>query len=118
MDDGTVRHYEGYRVQHNLSRGPGKGGVRYHPDVTLEEVLAHAQGLLAVAVAPADPDAAFLSTVTRLHAGFDDDRLSLGVALHAGMACACSATWARMAAVIFALDRQCIRSLSDRGGLV
>jgi len=35
-----VRHFEGYRVQHNLSRGPGKGGVRYHPDVTLEEVMA------------------------------------------------------------------------------
>ena len=40
MDDGAVRHFEGYRVQHNLSRGPGKGGVRYHPDVTLEEVMA------------------------------------------------------------------------------
>jgi glutamate dehydrogenase (NAD(P)+) len=40
MDNGEVRHFEGYRVQHNLSRGPGKGGVRYHPDVTLEEVLA------------------------------------------------------------------------------
>ena len=40
MDNGDVRHFEGYRVQHNLSRGPGKGGVRYHPDVTLEEVLA------------------------------------------------------------------------------
>ena len=40
MDDGTVRHFEGYRVQHNLSRGPGKGGVRFHPDVTLEEVMA------------------------------------------------------------------------------
>jgi glutamate dehydrogenase (NAD(P)+) len=40
LDDGTVAHYEGYRVQHNLSRGPGKGGVRYHPQVTLEEVLA------------------------------------------------------------------------------
>ena len=40
MDDGTVRHFEGFRVQHNLSRGPGKGGVRYHPDVTLEEVMA------------------------------------------------------------------------------
>ena len=40
MDDGTVAHFEGYRVQHNLSRGPGKGGVRYHPDVTLEEVMA------------------------------------------------------------------------------
>ncbi len=40
MDDGTVQHFEGYRVQHNLSRGPGKGGVRYHPQVTLEEVMA------------------------------------------------------------------------------
>src|SRR6478735_3485525 len=40
MDDGSVVHFEGYRVQHNLSRGPGKGGVRYHPDVTLEEVMA------------------------------------------------------------------------------
>ena len=40
MDDGTVRHFEGYRVQHNLSRGPGKGGVRYHPQVNLEEVMA------------------------------------------------------------------------------
>ena len=40
LDNGTVAHYEGFRVQHNLSRGPGKGGVRYHPDVTLEEVMA------------------------------------------------------------------------------
>jgi glutamate dehydrogenase (NAD(P)+) len=40
LDDGTIAHHEGYRVQHSLSRGPGKGGVRYHPDVTLEEVMA------------------------------------------------------------------------------
>jgi glutamate dehydrogenase (NAD(P)+) len=40
MDDGSIRHFEGYRVQHNLSRGPGKGGVRYHPDVDLNEVMA------------------------------------------------------------------------------
>jgi glutamate dehydrogenase (NAD(P)+) len=40
LDDGNVAHFEGYRVQHNLSRGPGKGGVRFHPDVTLEEVMA------------------------------------------------------------------------------
>ena len=40
MDDGTIRHFEGYRVQHNLSRGPGKGGIRYHPDVDLNEVTA------------------------------------------------------------------------------
>jgi glutamate dehydrogenase (NAD(P)+) len=40
MDDGSLRHFEGYRVQHNLFRGPGKGGVRFHPEVTLEEVMA------------------------------------------------------------------------------
>ena len=40
MDDGTVQHFEGYRVQHNLTRGPGKGGVRFHPDVNLDEVMA------------------------------------------------------------------------------
>ncbi len=39
-DDGTIAHYEGYRVQHNLSRGPGKGGVRFHPAVSLNEVMA------------------------------------------------------------------------------
>jgi len=39
-DDGTIAHYEGYRVQHNLSRGPGKGGIRFHPAVTLNEVMA------------------------------------------------------------------------------
>lgn len=40
LDNGTVAHYEGYRVQHNLSRGPGKGGVRFHQDVCLSEVMA------------------------------------------------------------------------------
>jgi len=40
MDDGSVRVFEGYRVQHNLERGPAKGGIRYHPDVTLDEVKA------------------------------------------------------------------------------
>jgi len=40
LDNGTVMHFEGYRVQHNMSRGPGKGGVRYHQDVTLSEVMA------------------------------------------------------------------------------
>ncbi|MCA0243878.1 MAG: Glu/Leu/Phe/Val dehydrogenase [Proteobacteria bacterium] len=40
LDDGSVAHFEGYRVQHSLTRGPGKGGVRYHPDVTLDEVMA------------------------------------------------------------------------------
>lgn len=40
MDDGSVRVFEGYRVQHSSSRGPCKGGIRYHPDVDLDEVRA------------------------------------------------------------------------------
>ncbi len=40
LDNGSVAHFEGYRVQHNTSRGPGKGGVRFHQDVTLSEVMA------------------------------------------------------------------------------
>jgi len=40
MDDGSVRMFTGYRVQHSLAPGPGKGGVRYHPAVTLDEVKA------------------------------------------------------------------------------
>lgn len=40
MDDGRVRVFTGYRVQHNLARGPAKGGIRYHPNVTLDEVKA------------------------------------------------------------------------------
>ena len=40
MDDGTVKVFKGYRVIHNTARGPGKGGIRYHPDVTFEEVKA------------------------------------------------------------------------------
>jgi glutamate dehydrogenase (NAD(P)+) len=40
LDDGSVRAFTGYRVTHNVSRGPSKGGIRYHPDVTLDEVKA------------------------------------------------------------------------------
>jgi glutamate dehydrogenase/leucine dehydrogenase len=40
MDDGSTRAFEGYRVTHNVARGPSKGGIRYHPDVTLDEVKA------------------------------------------------------------------------------
>jgi len=39
-DNGEVVHFEGYRVHHNTSRGPGKGGIRFHQDVTLSEVMA------------------------------------------------------------------------------
>lgn len=40
MDDGSIKVFEGYRVQHNVVRGPAKGGIRYHPQVTLDEVKA------------------------------------------------------------------------------
>src|SRR4029434_4840673 len=40
MDDGSLRVFEGYRVQHSIARGPAKGGIRYHPDVSLDEVKA------------------------------------------------------------------------------
>jgi glutamate dehydrogenase (NAD(P)+) len=40
MDDGTVQAFQGYRVVHNMTRGPAKGGIRYHPAVTQDEVKA------------------------------------------------------------------------------
>jgi glutamate dehydrogenase (NAD(P)+) len=40
MDDGSTRVFHGYRVQHNIARGPAKGGLRYHPEVSLDEVRA------------------------------------------------------------------------------
>ena len=40
MDNGETRAFKGFRVTHNVSRGPSKGGIRYHPDVTLDEVKA------------------------------------------------------------------------------
>jgi glutamate dehydrogenase/leucine dehydrogenase len=40
MDDGKIHCFQGYRVQHSTSRGPAKGGIRYHPNVTLDEVKA------------------------------------------------------------------------------
>ena len=40
MDDGKIRVFQGHRVQHSIARGPSKGGIRYHPNVTLDEVKA------------------------------------------------------------------------------
>jgi len=40
MDSGKIVHFDGFRVQHNTSRGPAKGGIRYHPNVTVDEVKA------------------------------------------------------------------------------
>jgi glutamate dehydrogenase (NAD(P)+) len=53
MDNGEVEVFSGYRVQYNYVRGPSKGGIRYHPDVTLEEVTALA-GLMALKCAVVD----------------------------------------------------------------
>ncbi len=43
MDDDSVRSFQGFRVQHNRVFGPGKGGIRYHPDVTMVEVISLAK---------------------------------------------------------------------------
>ena len=40
LDDGRIAHFEGYRIQHNTARGPSKGGVRFHQDVSLADVMA------------------------------------------------------------------------------
>jgi glutamate dehydrogenase (NAD(P)+) len=40
MDDGEIRVFKGYRVQHSTARGPAKGGIRYHPEVSIDEVQA------------------------------------------------------------------------------
>ena len=45
MDDGSVRVFTGWRVTHNVARGPSKGGIRYHPAVTLDEVKALAMAM-------------------------------------------------------------------------
>lgn len=45
MDNGSTRIFTGYRVQHNMARGPCKGGIRYHPEVTLDEIRALAANM-------------------------------------------------------------------------
>ena len=40
MDNGEIEVFTGYRVQYNITLGPAKGGIRYHPDVSLDEVTA------------------------------------------------------------------------------
>src|SRR5688500_20076388 len=40
MDDGTIRNFRAFRVQHNMVRGPAKGGIRFHQDVTVDEIKA------------------------------------------------------------------------------
>ena len=45
MDDGSVRVFKGWRITHNVARGPSKGGIRYHPSVTLDEIKALAMAM-------------------------------------------------------------------------
>ena len=40
MDNGDIQVFTGFRIQHNITRGPAKGGIRYHPDVDIDEVRA------------------------------------------------------------------------------
>jgi glutamate dehydrogenase (NAD(P)+) len=83
MDDGKVEIFTGYRVQHDSSRGPSKGGIRYHPDVNLGEVAALAMWMTwkcaladlpyggakgGVAVAPKQLSRAELQRLTRRYA--------------------------------------------------
>jgi glutamate dehydrogenase (NAD(P)+) len=83
MDDGSTRVYQGYRVHHNVTRGPAKGGVRYHPDVGLDEVKALAMWMTwkcavasipfggakgGIAVNPKDHSRAEIERMTRRYA--------------------------------------------------
>ena len=83
MDDGRVEVFTGYRVQHDSSRGPSKGGIRYHPEVNLGEVAALAMWMTwkcaladlpyggakgGVAVAPKAPSRSELQRLTRRYA--------------------------------------------------
>ena len=83
MDDGTTRVYQGYRIHHNVTRGPAKGGIRYHPSVSLDEVKALAMWMTwkcaianipfggakgGVAVDPRDHSKAELERMTRRYA--------------------------------------------------
>ncbi len=80
MDDGRIKTFVGHRVHHNIVRGPAKGGVRFHPDVTLDEVRALAMWMTwkcavvnipfggakgGVVCTPQDYSAAELERITR-----------------------------------------------------
>jgi glutamate dehydrogenase (NAD(P)+) len=83
MDDGTIRIFSGYRVQHNIARGPAKGGIRYNPHVSIDEVRALAMWMTwkcavvnlpfggakgGVVVNPRDLSASELEDLTRRYA--------------------------------------------------
>src|SRR3954468_23026407 len=55
MDSGEIEVFTGYRVQYNITLGPAKGGIRYHPDVSLDEVTALAAWMTGKSPAPPTP---------------------------------------------------------------
>jgi glutamate dehydrogenase (NAD(P)+) len=79
MDDGSTRVYEGYRVQHNVTRGPAKGGIRYHPDVTLDEVKALAMWMTwkcAIAGIPFGGAKGGVAVNTKIHSRSELERMT------------------------------------------
>jgi glutamate dehydrogenase (NAD(P)+) len=79
MDDGTTRVYEGYRVHHNVTRGPAKGGVRYHPAVNLDEVKALAMWMTwkcAIAGIPFGGAKGGVSVDVRSHSRSEIERMT------------------------------------------
>jgi glutamate dehydrogenase (NAD(P)+) len=79
MDDGTTRVYQGYRVHHNVTRGPAKGGIRYHPNVGLDETKALAMWMTwkcAVAGIPFGGAKGGVSVNPKIHSRSEIERLT------------------------------------------
>jgi glutamate dehydrogenase (NAD(P)+) len=79
MDDGSTRVYQGYRVHHNVTRGPAKGGIRYHPDVGLDEVKALAMWMTwkcAIAGIPFGGAKGGVSVNTKQHSRAEIERMT------------------------------------------
>src|SRR5690242_20779126 len=80
MDDGRLEVYTGFRVQHSIARGPAKGGIRYAPDVTLDEVRALASWMTwkcAVVNIPSGAGKAGVACVPNLFSATQPENLTL-----------------------------------------
>jgi glutamate dehydrogenase (NAD(P)+) len=79
MDDGSTKVYQGYRVHHNVTRGPAKGGIRYHLDVTLDEVKALAMWMTwkcAIAAIPFGGAKGGVTVDPRVHSKAELERMT------------------------------------------
>jgi glutamate dehydrogenase (NAD(P)+) len=79
LDDGSTRVYQGYRVHHNVTRGPAKGGIRYHPDVNLDEIKALAMWMTwkcAIAGIPFGGAKGGVSVNTKQHSRGEIERMT------------------------------------------